>query len=118
MVLDFGARFDGYCSDMTRTVCVGEPAGDVTRRMVDVVGESQRAGVKAVAAGVSGRAVDQACRAVIAEAGWSEAFLHGTGHGVGLEIHEAPRVASTSDDVLAAERACTSSPKRRRGHVR
>src|SRR5207237_9536614 len=110
VVLDFGARFDGYCSDMTRTVCVGEPAGDVTRRMVDVVGESQRAGVEAIAAGVSGRAVDQACRAVIAEAGWSEAFLHGTGHGVGLEIHEAPRVASTSDDVLAAGHVVTVEP--------
>jgi Xaa-Pro aminopeptidase len=110
VVIDFGALFDGYCSDMTRTFCVGEPADDVRRRMVEVVGESQRAGVAAVAPGVGGSQVDEACRAVIAEAGWADAFLHGTGHGVGLEIHEAPRVASTSTDVLAAGHIVTVEP--------
>ena len=110
VVIDFGALVDGYCSDMTRTLCVGEPAGDVRQRMVEVVAESQRAGVAAVAAGVGGREVDEACRAVIAEAGWADAFIHGTGHGVGLEIHEAPRVASTSTDVLAAGHIVTVEP--------
>jgi Xaa-Pro aminopeptidase len=110
VVIDFGAIVDGYCSDMTRTLCVGEPAGAVERRMVEVVAESQRVGVAAVSAGVSGRAVDEACRAVIADAGWGDAFIHGTGHGVGLEIHEAPRVASTSTDTLAAGHVVTVEP--------
>jgi Xaa-Pro aminopeptidase len=110
VVIDFGAVVDGYCSDMTRTVSVGEPAGEVERRMVDVVAASQRAGVAAVAAGVRGSEVDQTCRAVIADAGWGDAFIHGTGHGVGLEIHEAPRVASTSTDVLAAGHVVTVEP--------
>src|SRR5205085_10304872 len=95
---------------MTRTVCVGEPTSATARRMVEVVATSQAAGVAAVAAGVTGQAVDDACRAVIAEAGWADAFLHGTGHGVGLEIHEAPRVGSTSTDTLAAGHVVTVEP--------
>jgi Xaa-Pro aminopeptidase len=110
VVVDFGAIVDGYCSDMTRTLCVGEPASATARRMVDVVAESQRAGVKAVRAGAEGKAVDEACREVIAEAGWAEAFLHSTGHGVGLEIHEDPRVASTSTDTLVVGHVVTVEP--------
>ena len=110
VVIDFGAIVDGYCSDMTRTVCVGEPATDTARRMVEVVAESQRAGVAAVRAGVEAKAVDEACRELIAEAGWGEAFLHGTGHGVGLEIHEAPRVSSASSDTLVAGHVVTVEP--------
>jgi Xaa-Pro aminopeptidase len=110
VVIDFGAIVDGYCSDMTRTLCVGEPSDDTALRMAAVVKESQREGVAAVKAGVRGRDVDGTCRAVIAEAGWGDAFIHGTGHGVGLEIHEAPRVASTSDDVLAAGHVVTVEP--------
>ena len=110
VVIDFGAIVDGYCSDMTRTFCVGEPSDDTALRMVSVVKESQREGVAAVKAGVRGRDVDETCRAVIADAGWADAFIHGTGHGVGLEIHEAPRVASTSDDVLAAGHVVTVEP--------
>ena len=110
VVIDFGAVVDGYCSDMTRTVCVGEPTSATARRMVEVVATSQRAGVAAVAAGVTGKAVDEACRAVITEAGWADAFVHGTGHGVGLEIHEAPRVSSTSTDTLAPGHVVTVEP--------
>jgi len=110
VVVDFGATVDGYCSDMTRTLCVGEPASATARRMVDVVGESQRAGVEAVRAGVEGKAVDEACRAIIGDAGWADAFLHSTGHGVGLEIHEDPRVASTSTDTLVAGHVVTVEP--------
>jgi Xaa-Pro aminopeptidase len=110
VVIDFGAIVDGYCSDMTRTFCVGEPGEDVALRMAAVVKESQREGVAAVKAGVRGREVDETCRAVIADAGWADAFIHGTGHGVGLEIHEAPRVASTSEDVLAAGHVVTVEP--------
>jgi Xaa-Pro aminopeptidase len=110
VVLDFGAIVDGYCSDMTRTLCVGQPSSVTATRMVEVVAESQRAGVEAVRAGAEGKAVDEACRSVIADAGWADAFLHSTGHGVGLEIHEDPRVASTSEDTLAAGHVVTVEP--------
>jgi Xaa-Pro aminopeptidase len=110
VVIDFGATVDGYRSDMTRTLCAGRPRSDVSVRMVDVVAESQRAGVAAVAAGVDCRDVDRACRTVIVEAGWGEAFVHGTGHGVGLDIHENPRVASSSEAVLVAGDVVTVEP--------
>jgi Xaa-Pro aminopeptidase len=110
VVLDFGARFDGYCSDMTRTVWVDEVADPDLRRAVDVVLASQAAGVAAVAAGVACSDVDQACRQVIADAGWGPYFVHGTGHGVGLDIHEAPSVAATSTDTLGVGYVVTVEP--------
>jgi Xaa-Pro aminopeptidase len=109
LVLDFGCIVDGYCSDMTRTVSVGDP-GPEARRMYDVVLESQKAGRDAVRQGVEASAVDKACRDVIAEAGWADAFLHGTGHGVGLEIHEDPRVSATGRGTLAAGYVVTVEP--------
>ena len=109
VVIDFGALVDGYCSDMTRTVMVGSITAH-QQRMYDVVSASQAAGVAAVGAGVECRDVDRACRDVIADAGWGAAFLHGTGHGVGLEIHEAPRVATTSDATLATGHVVTVEP--------
>jgi Xaa-Pro aminopeptidase len=110
VVLDFGAVVDGYCSDMTRTVCVGEPRSSTLKLMVEVVAESQRAGVAAVRAGADCATVDLACRDVIAEAGWADAFLHSTGHGVGLDIHEAPGVGTTSTDTLATGYVVTVEP--------
>ncbi len=109
IVLDFGAMVDGYCSDMTRTVCVGDPTIEM-QRVLDVVLTSQAAGVAAVKAGVACVDVDRACRDVIAAAGWGERFVHGTGHGVGLDIHEAPAVAATSSDTLAAGHVVTVEP--------
>jgi Xaa-Pro aminopeptidase len=109
LVLDFGCIVDGYCSDMTRTVSVGDP-GPEARRMYEVVLESQRAGREAVRQGVETSAVDKACRDVIAEAGWADAFLHGTGHGVGLEIHEDPRVSATGRGTLATGYVVTVEP--------
>jgi len=109
VVLDFGALVDGYCSDMTRTVIVGEPS-PTQARMLEVVTASQQAGVEAVRAGVPTAEVDAACRAVIAEAGWGDAFLHGTGHGVGLDIHEDPRVAATATATLAPGHVVTVEP--------
>jgi Xaa-Pro aminopeptidase len=110
VVLDFGAVVDGYRSDMTRTLCAGPPGEAVRQRMVDVVTESQRAGVEAVAAGRPCAEVDAACREGIAAAGWADAFVHGTGHGVGLDIHEAPAVSATSGDTLAAGHVVTVEP--------
>ena len=109
VVIDFGAIVDGYRSDMTRTVCVGEPRPP-GGRVYEVVREAQQAGVEAVADGVSCAEVDAACREVIEEAGWGEAFLHSTGHGVGLDIHEAPSLSSRSDEVLAAGEVVTVEP--------
>lgn len=109
VVVDFGALLDGYHSDMTRTFVLGDPS-PTQARMLEVVMEAQRAGVEAVAAGVECRAVDAASRKVIEDAGWGEAFLHSTGHGVGLEIHEMPRVAKTSEAVLAEGEIVTVEP--------
>ncbi|MET0894869.1 MAG: Xaa-Pro peptidase family protein [Acidimicrobiia bacterium] len=109
VVIDFGCIVDGYCSDMTRTVSVGDPGPDA-RRIWDVVRASQEAGRVAVRAGVECAAVDAACRDVIADAGWADAFVHSTGHGVGLEIHESPRVASTARDTLAPGSVVTVEP--------
>jgi Xaa-Pro aminopeptidase len=110
IVLDFGALVEGYCSDMTRTVWVDGIAEPELRRAVDVVFESQAAGVAAVRPGVSASEVDRACRAVIEEAGWADRFVHGTGHGVGLDIHEAPSVSASSTDTLAAGHVVTVEP--------
>jgi Xaa-Pro aminopeptidase len=109
VVIDFGALVDGYHSDMTRTVMVGEPT-PTQARMYEVVADAQAAGVAAVVAGVEARAVDAACREVIAAAGWEDAFLHGTGHGVGLDIHEDPRVGQTSTATLADRCVVTVEP--------
>jgi Xaa-Pro aminopeptidase len=109
VVCDFGCIVDGYCSDMTRTVAVGDPGPDA-RHLYDVVLESQQTGRAAVAASVACADVDRASRDVIAAAGWAEAFSHSTGHGVGLEIHEAPRVASTARDTLLVGDVVTVEP--------
>jgi Xaa-Pro aminopeptidase len=109
VVLDFGALLDGYHSDISRTVCVGEPSA-TQQRMLEVVAASQAAGVAAVASGAGAADVDRVCREVIAEAGWAEAFVHGTGHGVGLDIHEGPRVAATSTATLAPGHVVTVEP--------
>lgn len=109
VVLDFGALVDGYHSDMSRTIMVGDPS-PTQQRMLDVVAASQQAGVDAVRAGVSTGDIDAACRAVIDEAGWADAFLHATGHGVGLDIHEAPRVGAGGDATLTAGNVVTVEP--------
>ncbi|MEI7591778.1 MAG: Xaa-Pro peptidase family protein [Actinomycetes bacterium] len=109
VVIDFGAMVDGYCSDMTRTVMIGDPS-PTQKRMLEVVTAAQQAGVDAVHSEQSARAIDVACREVITDSGWGDAFLHATGHGVGLEIHEAPRVAATSDATLASGFVVTVEP--------
>ncbi len=109
VVIDFGATTDGYHSDMTRTLAVGEPSA-TQRDMIDVVRRSQAAGVEAVRAGARGVEVDRTCRAVIDDAGWGDAFIHGTGHGIGLVIHEEPRLSTASTDVLAPGHCVTVEP--------
>lgn len=109
VVIDWGAELDGYCSDCTRTVAVGE----VDTEAADVYGavlRAQIAGLEAVRAGVTGRAVDSVAREMIESAGHGERFGHGLGHGVGLDIHEAPRLSQRSTDELAAGNAVTVEP--------
>jgi Xaa-Pro aminopeptidase len=110
VVIDFGATFDGYRSDMTRTFCVGGKPAPELARVFAVVAEAQAAGVATVAAGVVTGDVDKACRDRIAEAGWADAFEHGTGHGVGLDIHEAPAVGQGSTAILTPGVVVTVEP--------
>ena len=107
--LDFGALVDGYHSDMTRTLVLGKPA-DWQRDLYDLVARSQAAGRAALKPGVEVRAVDHASREVIEKAGYGEEFLHGLGHGVGLEIHEAPALSKVGTGTLSAGMAVTVEP--------
>jgi len=109
VVIDWGAELDGYCSDCTRTLATGEP-GETAREAYELVRDAQLAGVEAIRAGVSGRDADGAARAVIDGAGHAEHFGHGLGHGVGLEIHEAPRLSQRSDAVLQDGNVVTVEP--------
>ena len=93
MTLDFGVILRGYCSDMTRTVYLGRPRGN-ERNAYNAVLEAQEAAVAAVGPGVSCADVDEAARSILRRAGLAEAFSHSTGHGVGLEIHEPPRIGA------------------------
>ncbi|HEX7058694.1 MAG TPA: aminopeptidase P family protein [Solirubrobacterales bacterium] len=109
VVFDMGAQLDGYCSDGTRTFAVGEP-GEEARGVYETVREAQAAALDAVMAGAGGEAVDAVARGVIEKAGHGDRFGHGLGHGVGLEVHEAPRVSHRSEDVLEAGEVVTVEP--------
>ena len=107
--IDFGALVSGYHSDMTRTFVLG-PAADWQRDLYALVATAQKAGTDALAAGVTLRDVDTASRQVIADAGYAEYFGHGLGHGVGLQIHEAPGINATAAGTLLAGSAVTVEP--------
>lgn len=107
--IDFGALVEGYHSDTTRTFVLG-PAADWQRDLHDLVARAQRAGCAALAPGTAVSVVDAAARDVIVAAGLGERFVHGLGHGVGLEIHEAPWLSATSPDELAAGAVVTVEP--------
>ena len=109
VVFDMGAQLDGYCSDGTRTFATGEP-GDEAREVYDLVLAAQLAALAAIRAGAGGKEVDAVAREMIAEAGHGDHFGHGLGHGVGLEVHEAPRLATTSEDELREGNAVTVEP--------
>ncbi|HEX9480927.1 MAG TPA: Xaa-Pro peptidase family protein [Solirubrobacteraceae bacterium] len=98
VTIDWGAMLDGYCSDCTRTYATGEGIGEQPREIYALVLEAQLAGLAAVQSGPNGREVDAAARDVIDRAGQGENFGHGLGHGVGLEVHEGPRLSRTAGD--------------------
>lgn len=109
VVFDMGAQLDGYCSDGTRTYATGEP-GEEARAVYETVREAQGAALEAIRAGVKGEDVDKVARDIIDAAGHGDRFGHGLGHGVGLEVHEAPRLSLRADDVLAAGEVVTVEP--------
>jgi Xaa-Pro aminopeptidase len=109
VVIDVGALVEGYHSDMTRTFLVGEPSAEQLR-WYDLVAASQAAGLAVVRAGVAASAVDAACRSVFAEAGVEAWFVHGTGHGVGLLIHEDPFLNGSATDTLREGDVVTVEP--------
>jgi Xaa-Pro aminopeptidase len=109
VVFDMGALLDGYCSDCTRTYATGEIPDDA-RAVYELVRRSQAAALDAIRAGASGKEVDSVPREMIAEAGHGDHFGHGTGHGVGLEVHEGPRLATTSEDELTENNVVTVEP--------
>ncbi len=109
VVVDFGALFDGYHSDMTRSFTIGDPT-PMQAEVYETVLRAQIAGVAAVAPGAGGRSLDTLCRDHIAAAGWGEWFTHGTGHGVGLQIHESPWLTQSFDDTLQVSDVVTVEP--------
>jgi len=109
VVCDFGVILSGYCSDETRTVWVGSVAGDA-RRAYGAVREAQQAAIDAVRPGITVGEVDAAARKLLKKAGLGRYFTHSTGHGVGLEIHESPRVANGQKDVLQPGMVITLEP--------
>lgn len=110
LLLDYGCVVDGYHSDMSRTVWLEGEADDEMARVYRAVLESQEAGIAAVAPGVPCGDVDEACRAVLRGYGYEKQFLHSTGHGVGLEIHEGPWVRRGNDDPLQVGDVVTVEP--------
>ncbi|HXO08680.1 MAG TPA: Xaa-Pro peptidase family protein [Solirubrobacteraceae bacterium] len=109
VVIDWGAEVDGYRSDCTRTIAAGEPS-DEAREIYELVLEAERAGLGAVRSGAGGREVDATARAVIQAGGQGDHFGHGLGHGVGIDIHEAPRLSMLSEDVLTSGNVVTVEP--------
>jgi Xaa-Pro aminopeptidase len=99
VVLDFGGRAAGYCSDITRTVSVGEPTAEA-KEVHDVVRRAQEAAFQAVRPGVPAEEIDRAARRVIDDAGYGQAFIHRTGHGIGLEAHEPPYIVEGNHEAL------------------
>jgi Xaa-Pro aminopeptidase len=109
VTVDIGCVVDGYCSDCTRTFAVGNPS-DELRAAYDLTLRAQVASLEAVRPGAHGKIVDAVARDIISDAGHGDHFGHGLGHGVGMEIHEAPRLARTSEDVLEPGMVVTVEP--------
>jgi len=110
VTLDFGAAYKGYCSDMTRTVCVGGEPSDEQRLVYATVRAAQEAALAFMKDGASGFEVDKAAREIIEAAGYGEYFGHGTGHGVGLAIHELPSASPRSVEALLQNEVITCEP--------
>ena len=109
VTMDFGVLYQGYCSDMTRTVAVGFVTEEM-EKVYHTVAEAQKAGIAATRAGVTGKSIDTAARKVIADAGYGPYFGHGYGHSVGLEIHEAPNCNQAAEGMMEENMVCSAEP--------
>lgn len=110
LLLDFGAQVDGYCADLTRTVVVGGRADARQHEVYDAVRAAQLRARREIRAGMTGRQADALARDLLAARGLAEAFGHSLGHGLGLEVHEAPRLSATSESVLPVGAVVTIEP--------
>ena len=109
VVMDFGALYNGYHADMTRTVVIGESTNQ-HKEIYDIVLESQLTGIKYAKSGVTGAELDAVCRKVIVDAGYGDKFIHSTGHGIGLEVHTYPRISSFNKKPLMENYVVTIEP--------
>ena len=109
VVMDFGALYNGYHADMTRTILIGPPT-DKHKEIYNIVLESQLAGIKCAKAGVTGAEVDNACRDIISRAGYGDKFIHSTGHGIGLEVHTYPSISKMNSKPLLENYVVTVEP--------
>ena len=109
ITMDFGALYQGYCADMTRTVAVGY-ATEEMQKVYDTVLQAQLAGIAAAKAGVLGKSVDNTARKVIEDAGYGQYFGHGFGHSVGLEIHEKPNCGRFSEEIMVENAVASAEP--------
>lgn len=109
VLMDFGAVYDGYHSDMTRTVCVGSPT-DEMEKVYNIVLSAQKKGIETAKAGIKGVDLDKSARDIIKNAGYGDAFGHSLGHGVGMEIHEFPNASPKSNKILPENSVVTVEP--------
>ena len=109
VVMDFGALYNGYHADMTRTILIGGLT-EKHKEIYNIVLESQMAGINAAKAGITGEELDKVCRNVISDAGYGDKFIHSTGHGIGLEVHTYPRISSFNKDPLLENYVITIEP--------
>lgn len=109
ITMDFGCKYGGYCSDMTRTVALGEPTGEM-QKVYQTVLEAQLAGIAVTKAGVPGKSIDAAARKVIADAGYGDNFGHGYGHSLGIEIHESPNANTREETLLPVGAVVSAEP--------
>lgn len=109
ITFDIGCSYNGYFSDLTRTVSLGEPS-EKMKEIYDVVYQAQKRGVEAAKAGMTGAELDSVCRDYITEKGYGEYFKHGTGHGLGMDVHENPRVSQVNKNALEPDACVTIEP--------
>jgi Xaa-Pro aminopeptidase len=109
VVIDMGAKYEGYASDLSRTLCVGTP-DDTFRKVYNTVLKAQQAAANMISKGTTGKAADYTARQIIRKAGYGEAFGHSLGHGVGLAAHELPRLGPNSEDALTEGMVFTIEP--------
>lgn len=109
VVLDFGASINGYASDLTRTICLGEP-DNMFKKLYNIVLEAQSSALESISRGMTGKQADETARRVIIEASYGEYFGHSLGHGIGLEVHEGPYLGPSSEDILLDGMVFTVEP--------